>query len=333
MTCGCNSMEPPPPFELPPPPDPSLIWHLVSEEPFQQAEECKNDAFLSILDIGEKGFDNSKAIVSGSLIALAVLSVLLLVSLICCLVRRIRRKMIANPATKTISSDAILVSGENLWTYNSMKTSRNGSMGVLMYTNSSNAGSRHFQHTPATIRSYISGTPIMSHSLRHSESTTLRLHPNDASAAYHTVGRHLQSPPSEHYEEIPALGSLGYMPARGVPTATTSYGRKSLRKPPPSSRPPPPPVKTPYSPPGSDCSSDKELTGISSTDSPPLRKWEEAESSRSRQSGDNGRESGYGTTPSLQWRSPSGSARDAELGASKGFELSNAPHSQSMTYV
>ncbi|KIH48318.1 hypothetical protein ANCDUO_21614, partial [Ancylostoma duodenale] len=62
------------------------------------------------------------------------------------------------------------------------------------------------------------------------------------------------------------------------------------------------------------------------SDSPPLPRWEESE----RRSGE-GRESGYGTAPSRQWRSPPG--RPDDVNRMPGYVLSQAPNIHSMTYV
>ncbi|CAI2353907.1 unnamed protein product [Caenorhabditis sp. 36 PRJEB53466] len=214
-----------------------------------------------------------------------------------------------------MSSDSILAAGEHLWTYNSMKQPVSGApTTVLMYSNQSNAGSRLFHHTPTTLRSYVggTGTPIMAPPhipIRHSESTTLRLNPGDGCSAYHTVSVNRLNgiPQSEVYEEIAPIGTMGhmgYMTTRpnmaNIPPMNNMNSRMSLRKPPPTCKPPQPP----QSPVHSDGS--YEITRITGT----------SESPRDRQWNEDGRESGYGTAPSLQWKSPSGSARlEAEAAA------------------
>uniref|UniRef100_A0A1I7X342 Secreted protein n=1 Tax=Heterorhabditis bacteriophora TaxID=37862 RepID=A0A1I7X342_HETBA len=82
------------------------------------------------------------------------------------------------------------------------------------------------------------------------------------------------------------------------------------------------------------------------TDSPQPPRWDEGES-RSRQSAE-GRESGYGTTPSRQWRSPPGSGGSTTITGLRFLVynrisddssrvptclLSQAPNAHSMTYV
>ncbi|VDO33408.1 unnamed protein product [Onchocerca flexuosa] len=43
---GCECISPPPEFDIPPPPDPSLIWHLISDElanELIQIQQCETD--------------------------------------------------------------------------------------------------------------------------------------------------------------------------------------------------------------------------------------------------------------------------------------------------
>lgn len=315
---GCDCITEPPLFDLPPPPDPSLIWHLISDEKFEPAEQCSSSQFVSISDIGTiYDSEDTQQLAANILIAVAALSVLLLFVVCVAVIGRIRRKRRLNSeASKKMSSDSILAAGEHLWTYNSMKQPINGGpSAVLMYSNQSIAGSRLFHHTPTTMRSYVvgGGTPIMGPPhipIRHSESTTLRLNPGDGCSAYHTVSVSRQNgvPPSEVYEEIAPIGTIGhmgYMTTRpnmsNMTPMNNMNNRMSLRKPPPTCRPPQPP----QSPVPSDGSYEiTRITGTSS-DSPRERQWTE-----------DGRESGYGTAPSLQWKSPSGSGRlEAEAAA------------------
>ncbi|VDL84815.1 unnamed protein product [Nippostrongylus brasiliensis] len=162
--------------------------------------------------------------------------------------------------TKSASSDRILNGGDNVWTYNSMKNSYSGSVGVLVYNGTSH--NQAYQNTPGTIRSYATGVPLEPAPLRPSTATTLRLHPKEHSAAYHTVGRGF-TPPTEFYEEIPPQGYLGTFKSRVQGSA--SFSRESCRRPPPKCRPPPVPSSAngsnEYSPHGSDEGSiDRELS-------------------------------------------------------------------------
>lgn len=310
MSCGCLPSVPD--FDVPPPPDPSLIWHLLSDEPFQKAPDCEWGPFVSLNDVSSSG---NFPLSSKALILVAIATVCLFLILVCTLFHKLRRRRGAGK-TKTVSSDAILACGDNVWTYNSMKTTNSG---ADMYGCGSNPNvNRMFSHaTPGTVRSYVTCAPEPV-PLRHSASTTLRLHPRENMAAYHTV-----APPTEHYEEIPVRGTLPpyfhLPPPPTTPPGVCAVGRMSMRKPPPTCRPPPPPRQE-FSPAASDGSLERELQGIPA-DSPPFRKWDEE-----------GRESGYGTAPSRQWRGSPGSNGKQEDGRPNGFQLSQHP-SQSMTYV
>ncbi|CAB3398845.1 unnamed protein product [Caenorhabditis bovis] len=286
MMCHCVSE--PPVFDLPPPPDPSLIWHLISDETLDEAvdEQCgTSNQFVSISDIRDTISSMSDDVVVNDddelivnvLIGVAVVSILLLVAICATVARRVRqrhRDRATSSSSKKLSSDSMLVSREHLWTYNSMKPRQ------MVYTNDSTAGSRVFQHTPTTLRSYVGMAPPPPPPMRHSESTTLRLNPHENSA-YHTISM-VPPPPSDHYEEI------GYL-------TTTTKRMASVRRPPPSCRPPQPPTTTTQSPASlSDASYDREISRIAN-ESP--RQWDDG----------SGRESGYGTAPpSHQWKSPTG---------------------------
>ncbi|MFH4983416.1 hypothetical protein AB6A40_010125 [Gnathostoma spinigerum] len=120
-------------------------------------------------------------------------------------------------------------------------------------------------------------------------STTLRLHgDNDG---YCSVGR--------TYEEI--------LPRRSdsqcvcIPELELGY-IETVRRPPPKCRPPPPPFnESPYGSNASSNSIDHELRNMDNTPSP---RRSDDDANKSRNSGENGRESGYGTTPSRLWNSP-----------------------------
>lgn len=317
MTCGC--LLEPPTFDLPPPPDPSLIWHLISEGPFEPVEQCEQNPFVKINDsIDELVTSTVLDKYQRQLAALSILAVLMTLCICIAAFKKLTKKRTKKTTTKTISSDAILTAGDCLWTYNSMKDSNNPS-GVFMYCDNSVKGSRNFAHTPATMRSYIGGTPVIgANGVPHSESTTLRMYPNDRTTAYHTVGRNLL--PSEHYEEIAPVGTMTY---NIQPRYPGTMARVSLRRPPPSCRPPPVPQLR-----NSDSSLEHELNRIPLSDSPPIDKI------RSRGSLENGRESGYGTAPSSQWRSPPGSARDdSDTSRSPYVVGQSAGQLHSMTYV
>lgn len=45
----CNCIPPPPIFDLTPPPDPSLIWDLISDEPLESFQKVRIEAFPKLL--------------------------------------------------------------------------------------------------------------------------------------------------------------------------------------------------------------------------------------------------------------------------------------------
>uniref|UniRef100_A0A183BTJ8 Glutamine amidotransferase type-2 domain-containing protein n=1 Tax=Globodera pallida TaxID=36090 RepID=A0A183BTJ8_GLOPA len=48
MPCNCQPIQPPPPFDVPPPPDPSLVFHLLSDDPpeaFEKLHTRHSDRF------------------------------------------------------------------------------------------------------------------------------------------------------------------------------------------------------------------------------------------------------------------------------------------------
>ncbi|CAJ0588550.1 unnamed protein product [Cylicocyclus nassatus] len=324
-TCEC--LVEPPVFHLPPPPDASLIWHLISEEPYEAPADCEWSPFISISDVSSK--IPLTPLSSRSLIFISLIALLILLSLCTLVVCRIKRGRARRAKTKSTSSDGILAAGDNLWTYNSMKNSCSGSAGVLVYNGISHNAA--YQQTPGTIRSFPQA-PSEHAPVRPCTAATLRLHPKENSAAYHTVGRYATSP-TEFYEEI---SNEGYYPyntkCRSVANIhpSASFTNGGCRRPPPTCRPPPVPAANTsheYSPNGSEEGSiDRELARIPA-DSPPLPRWEESE----RRSGEGGRESGYGTAPSRQWKSPPGRSDDGNR--LPGYVLSQAPNVHSMTYV
>ncbi|EYB85760.1 hypothetical protein Y032_0291g1561 [Ancylostoma ceylanicum] len=330
---ACECLAEPPVFHLPPPPDLSLIWHLISDEPYEAPTDCEWSPFISISDVSSR--IPLAPLTSRSLVLISLIALVILLSLCTLVICRIRRGRARRTKTKSTSSDGILTAGDNVWTYNSMKNSCSGSAGVLVYNGTSHNAA--YQNTPGTIRSFAPIAPMEHAPIRPCTAATLRLHPKENSAAYHTVGRYPTSP-TEFYEEIPPEGYLGSYPYNTKCRSTVtmqpspSFNRgTSCRRPPPTCRPPPVPavtasVSNEYSPNGSDEGSiDRELARIPS-DSPPLPRWEESE----RRSGE-GRESGYGTAPSRQWRSPPG--RPDDVNRLPGYVLSQAPNIHSMTYV
>ncbi|CAJ0961965.1 unnamed protein product, partial [Mesorhabditis belari] len=350
----CECVPAPPIFDIGLPPDPTLIWHLISDELFQGSDDCTWDPFISISDetatIRErndpKTLENKGNDVRVPIFVCALMTVLLLFILITIVAIKFRRKSLQSTSRKkkTPSADHILTAPDNTWSYNSMKTTPNsvhGSLGILMYGDARNAGSMvfHKNPTPNTIRSYRTGECPLRQS-----ATTIRLnHPGDSpAAAYHTLGR--------HYEEIPSrFASFAPSPLLSRQDWQNS-DRISSRRPPPSSRPPPPPPtqsKPPeyviptevlrkfHSPGCSDSSLDNELVILPNESPQMMKRWDETGETRSRLSGgDCGRESGYGTTPSTQWKTSPGREDARERGeASAQHERGNLGETHSMTYV
>ncbi|KAK5968506.1 hypothetical protein GCK32_019760, partial [Trichostrongylus colubriformis] len=119
MACEC--LPPPPVFQLPPPPDLSLIWHLISDEPYEAPGDCEWNPFISISDVSSK--IPLTPLSSRSLIVISLIALLILLSLITLVICRIKRGRTRRNKTKSASSDGILTAGDNVWTYNSMKNS------------------------------------------------------------------------------------------------------------------------------------------------------------------------------------------------------------------
>ncbi|VDM54069.1 unnamed protein product [Angiostrongylus costaricensis] len=297
MSCQC--LVQPPVFDLPPPPDLSLVWNLISDDVIEPQADCEWGPFITITDVSSK--ISSTPLSIRSLVVISIIASMIFLSLCVTVICRIKRGISRRKATKSTSSDGILTAADNVWTYNSMKNSCSGSTSVLVCNGTTH--NQAYQNTPGTIRSYGTSSSVKPVPLRSCTSTTLHLRLRDDSAAYYTVGRCAMSP-TESYEEIPprALHGSHLHKKYGGLESSSSFVRESCRRPPPTCRPPPIPlmnISNEFSSHGSDQGSiDHELARIS-TDSPPLPRSEEGE----RRSGE-GRESGYGTAPSRQWRSP-----------------------------
>ncbi|PAV83533.1 hypothetical protein WR25_19893 isoform A [Diploscapter pachys] len=257
---------------------------------YEIAEDCVSNAFVQISNVS-----NKEHIPSRTLLAIIIFTLITFIFCTSAIILYKCRRRKKTESTKTLSSDAMLTSGDNLWTYNSMKTSQPGSAVVLPYSRS-HAGSRIFhQPTPTTLRSYlVEGESAWN--LRHSQSTILRLHPNEQSAAYHTLGKG-RTPSDMYYEEIPIrMTSTNYSSTPMFCATPPAVLRHSIRKPPPTCRPPPVPLET--SPPLSELSLDHEIRGV---DTSP-KQWDDVEI---KGNGVEGRESGYDSGPSRRnWRSP-----------------------------
>ncbi|KAJ1357826.1 hypothetical protein KIN20_016073 [Parelaphostrongylus tenuis] len=324
MSCQC--LVHPPVFDLPPPPDLSLVWNLISDDVYEPQTDCEWGPFITITDVSSK--ISSTPLYFRSLITVSIIASMILLSLCLTAICRIKRGRSRRKTTKSTSSDGILTAADNVWTYNSMKNSCSGSTNVLVCNGTTH--NQAYQNTPGTIRSYATNSSMKPAAPRSCTSTTLHLRLRDDSAAYYTVGRCALSP-AESYEEIPPRGfhaSYQHKTTREGIENSSPFMRESCRRPPPTCRPPPIPltnISNEFSPHGSDQGSiDRELAGIS-TDSP-LQRSEEGE----RRSGE-GRESGYGTAPSRQWRSPP--TRSDDVTRMPICLFSQATNIHSMTYV
>uniref|UniRef100_A0A915Q5T5 Uncharacterized protein n=1 Tax=Setaria digitata TaxID=48799 RepID=A0A915Q5T5_9BILA len=156
--------------------------------------------------------------------------------------------------------------------------------------------------TPHSLRDYPHHSNNLStNSIRNSpKQSTAIFRLRGSSDGYCTVGR--------LYEEIPGSRVFNVeLPKNSVtytPRREPIYGISTIRRPPPTCRPPPPPSQdSPLSLDSSGNSVEKEFDLIR-TGTSPKRSTDDDKSRNSGNSGDNGRESGYGTAPNRSWNSP-----------------------------
>ncbi|CAG9534772.1 unnamed protein product [Cercopithifilaria johnstoni] len=309
---GCECISPPPAFDISPPPDPSLIWHLLSDEHADeliQIQQC--DANQQILSSSHDEVSPSVLInlpnyliyallASGALISAA----LLIIIIICIRIRRSNQKGRTKIKRKSeFSTDIVLSSND--WPYaTTIQDSNSMINGNLLYGSIESNFIKHkaIRVTSNSLRNCsfhsnkLSVNPIRNSSQQ--SATVFRL--RGSSDGYCTVGR--------LYEEIPEGGifnatqfnnSVAYASRREL-----LCGVSSVRRPPPTCRPPPPPIQdSPLSQDSSGNSTEKEHNVIHIVSSP-KRSTDDEKSRNSSNSGDNGHESGYGTAPSRSWNSP-----------------------------
>ncbi|GMR58445.1 hypothetical protein PMAYCL1PPCAC_28640 [Pristionchus mayeri] len=408
--CQCLSSVQPPQLRLRPPPDPSLVWHLLSDEPFVKAPDCAWSPLL-----GPNGAPSSLALTSPTLIlSLAALLILVLALAVVCAFCILAKRRRVHKGSEAVSTEAIVTSGDHLWSYNSMKSHHATHHNPLVGSMYGSSGMMHGVATPASLRHYNNnvqhvqqGVPPM---MRHAQSAhfvrqgTLRIVPGDHPGAvavdassFHTLGRHYEEigDPSAHYSygsganvayplhpsgAVHHGGGLPYVVNCGPGGGGISYtlgtaanqgkifgrenltppSRHSVRRPPPACRPPPPPQESEQCSPRSEVSSsstssyDHELStvmggrvpvGGAPEDPLPRREYlgpttlAAGAGPPSSNEGDSspplmGRESGYGTAPSRQWRTPPGSAGKGSGDDTSSPPLHPAPSiQQSMTYV
>ncbi|KAF8385903.1 hypothetical protein PRIPAC_75045 [Pristionchus pacificus] len=412
--CKCFPPVRPPPqlLRLRPPPDPSLVWHLLSDEPFQKAPDCAWSPLL-----GPGGVPSSSLVLSPPtlILALALLFCgVLALAVVCAFCILVKRRGVRK-GSEAVSTEAIVTSGDHLWSYNSMKSHHNTHLNPMVGSMYGSSGMVHGVATPASLRHYNNNVQHVQQMappmLRHAQSAhfvrqgTLRIVPGSPPGAvavdpssFHTMGRHYEEigDPSAHYAYGsgvpqgnvayplhhahqggglpyvvncgPGGGGISYTLGAGAPSGQqmrrdniTPSSRHSVRRPPPACRPPPPPQEmeesqcSPRSTASTSSSSsfDHELSTVmggrgvagAPEDPQPRREYlgpttlAASGHPPSSNEGDSsppimGRESGYGTAPSRQWRTPPGSAGKGVDDDATSPPLHAAPSIQhSMTYV
>ncbi|VIO97576.1 Uncharacterized protein BM_BM9755 [Brugia malayi] len=313
MECECIS--PPPEFDIPSPPDPSLIWHLLSDEfvtdEFTQIQQCDANEKIQTQSEVSLIFSNLSNYLLYALFASGVLiSAALLVIIICIRIRRFNRNGRAKMKRKTeFSADIILNSSD--WPYTTTIHDSNSVInGDLLYGSTENNFMKHkaIRVTSNSLRSYpchlnkLSTNSMRNSSLQSGPVFRLR----GSTDGYSTIGRlYEEIPGNEIFNSVHGIkhseNSLAYVSRRELLSGLTS-----VRRPPPTCRPPPPPSQhSPLSLDSSGNSAEKEheehdVMPVSS----PKRLTDDEKSRNSGNSGDNGHESGYGTAPSRSWNSP-----------------------------
>ncbi|VDM92127.1 unnamed protein product, partial [Litomosoides sigmodontis] len=216
--------------------------------------------------------------------------------------RKVRRK-------RELSADIVLSGGD--WPRGTAIRGSNSVIngGDLFHGSSESNFIKHraIRVTPNSFRSYSFQANKLSMNVLRNNSplltgTIFRLH-HETSNGYCTIGR--------LYEEIPGSGIFS---AAGQVEHSTAYTARrdplhgislSLRRPPPTCPPPPPPNQdSPLSLNSSSRNSMEREHDVISVISSPKRSTDDEKSRNSGNSGDNGRESGYGTAPSRSWNSP-----------------------------
>ncbi|KAM3717525.1 GTPase activating protein [Dirofilaria immitis] len=306
MECECIS--PPPKFDIPAPPDPSLVWHLLSDEfanELIQIQQCDTDQKTIPHSEISFAFSNLPDYFLYTLIATgALISAALFFTIIYIRIRRFNRKRGAKIKRKPEFSADIVLSSED-WPYTTAIYDNSSVINNDLLCGSSENNFRHkaVRVTPNSLRGYsYRPNKLSTNSTRNSplQSTTIfRL--RDSSNGYCTIGK--------LYEEIPGNKVFSIVnPENSTKHSSRRellYGISSIRRPPPTCRPPPPPLSqdSPHSLDSCESSIEKEhdvMLIISS----PKRSTDDEKSRNSGNSGDNGHESGYGTAPNRSRNSP-----------------------------
>uniref|UniRef100_A0A914ES85 Uncharacterized protein n=1 Tax=Acrobeloides nanus TaxID=290746 RepID=A0A914ES85_9BILA len=327
----CNCIPPPPIFDLPPPPDPSLIWGVISDEPLESLQKvrlksCEFTPFFNIFRPSIE-FENFSSSETGLYFLIFIFTVIITAcTCATCLLRcrKYRRKRAASSinSSRFNSSSDTIVTG-NATHYNSIKPLQhhiefsNGHLkmvpaGIHLYGSKSASNivgitsSPRAMPTATLIRSMPKRIPSNNFVTRN---TAIRI----PTEVYYTVGRHYEEIAETTSNQPPHLfdsfvedinQNLRYFDAYQID-----------RKPPPTSRPPPPPGSLLANSPdsvNSGTNSGRVSPGfrdeLSSSTEPELEKFnqenEEQHLPRSRLGDIGGRESGYGTGTSRLWHSP-----------------------------
>ncbi|VDK67529.1 unnamed protein product [Onchocerca ochengi] len=304
---GCECVSPPPEFDIPPPPDPSLIWHLLSDEladELIQIQQCETDqkatshSEVTSVFPGLPDYLLYALLASGALITAALLFII-----ICIRIRKSNRKGRTKIKRKMEFPADIILNSED-WPYTTTIEDNNSVINSdLLYGSTEN----NFRHkavrvTPNSLRSYsYRPNKLSTNSMRNSSlqsGSGFRLH--GSSDGYCTIGRlYEEIPGNEVFSVVHHENSATYSSRRELP-----YGIFSVRRPPPTCRPPPPPSQdSPLSLDSSGNSMEKQHD-VMHIISSPKRSTDDEKSRNSGNSGDNGHESGYGTAPSRSWNSP-----------------------------
>ncbi|VDN03784.1 unnamed protein product [Thelazia callipaeda] len=276
---GCECISPPPEFDVPPPPDPSLIWNLLFDEANEKLTEAccaQLDGLFRAIQLPNSERDNEAE-------------------------RYKKKERTRNKRKSEYPTDIILNTSE--WPYtNAEENNTSMKAGDLLYGSTGNDFLVHkaIPITSNLLRNYScrpNNLPLnlMRNSMQRSAST-LRL--RGSTDGYCTIGK--------MYEEIPRNRIFNNIQTSSNPwTSTrecklqTNYGISSVRRPPPTCRPPPPPPEdSPISLDSTENSLDKEFNAT------PKRSTDDEKSRNSANSGENGHESGYGTAPNRSWNSP-----------------------------
>ncbi|VDM39886.1 unnamed protein product [Toxocara canis] len=316
---GCDCIPPPPLFDLPPPPDPSLVWHLLSDESVEelkQIQQCDSRQEIAHpIGISTLFTAFHFEYLPYLVIALgATLSTALIAMIIILRIRKGKSKERNQLKKKSDCSADVILRADRNWSYNSMKTD-NG-RGIMIYGPTDEViMNKSMPVTPSSMRSLprrpnnFMGPSPARNNLRQS-ATTLRLH--GTADGYCTVGRTYEEIPVRRSDSETTFEDISAMHRRQLMYQQGDLQRTDMaRKPPPNCRPPPPPSQgSPLSTESSINSFERELEQIHNTPSP---KRSIEDDRKSRHSGENGRESGYGTAPSRVWNSPRMHHRQREL--------------------